>query len=316
MGKGGEKMIQKFRLPGKGKWLIALAIAAVIAVPVSVFAATSDTAAAKSVRGFFGIDSSKLTDLQKQTVQEYSQKLADLQKQFIDDMVSNGSMTKEQGDAAKQRIDESLKNNEATGIIPGFGGGKKGFGGGKREGPGLFGADLSKLTDAQKKELTDSCKTIAGIQKDFLNKLAAAGVITSEKSDAAIKRLDEQIAALDKNGISEGAGVLMNGFGLMPFGIAGIDTSKLTEDQKSILTDYSTKLSEAQKEFIGKLVSDGVLTKEQGDAALQRMDNRKNAKAGTGFPMSGKMKGGRPGMHGKGGSSTSESAIQSSSGSL
>jgi curli biogenesis system outer membrane secretion channel CsgG len=38
--------------------VIALAVTAALTVPFSVFAATSDTTTAKSIRGFFGIDTS------------------------------------------------------------------------------------------------------------------------------------------------------------------------------------------------------------------------------------------------------------------
>jgi hypothetical protein len=101
----------------KGKFFIALAVAAVLTVLFTVFAATSDTTNAKNIRGFFGIDSSKLTDQQKETVKSYSQKMADLQKEFIDNMVTNGAITKTQGDAGIARIDEMLKSEAENGFM-------------------------------------------------------------------------------------------------------------------------------------------------------------------------------------------------------
>lgn len=311
----------KLKLFRKGKFLIALAIATAITVPVSVFAATSDTAAAKSIRGFFGIDSTKLTDQQKETVKNYSQKLADLQKEFIDSMVSNSAMTKEQGDEAKKKIDDNLNNNEANGFIPGFGGGRKGFEGSEKRGDfGIGGVELSKLTDAQKKDVLDSYKKMAGIQKEFINKMVTAGIMSKENGDAELKSIDDLLADLDKNGITEKAGGFMKGFYgfncFKFFGAAGADTSKLTEEQKNILTDYSKQLADAQKELISKMVSNGAITKDQGDAASQKIDNMLNSKSETNFPMNGMMKRGRFGMHEKGNFNTSGAAIQSSAGSL
>ncbi len=312
---------------GKGKFFIALAVAAVLTVPFTVYAATSDASTAKNIRGFFGIDSAKLTDQQKETVKSYSQKMADLQKEFINDMVSNGAMTKEQGDAAIKKTEDGLKNGDESGILPGFGMGRKGFEGpGKMNGMGLYGADISKLTDVQKTDVTDACEKIAGLQKELINKMADVNAISAEKKDAAIKKLDDQIADLDKNGIAGNAKGLINGFGgFNCLGFAGVDVSKLTEDQKSILTDYSAKIADVQKDLINKMVTSGAITKEQGDAGIKRIDDLLKSEPENGFSNKGimrenkgMMKSGQfKGKSGRNGSAvTSGSAIQPAAGSI
>ena len=308
---------------GKGKFFVALAVAAVLTVPFTVYAATSDTTTAKNIRGFFGIDSTKLTDQQKETVKSYSQKMADLQKEFINSMVANGSMTREQGDAAIKRIEDGLANSDGYGILPGFGMGGKGPDGFRKpDGMGLYGADPSKLTDAQKADVTDADKKIADLQKELINKLADANVITKENRDAALKRIDDQLANLDKTGTTGKAKGLMNGFGFFNFGIAGMDLSKLTEEQKSMLTDYSAKMADVQKELINKMVASGAITKDQGDAATSKIDamlksGTENGFMNKGMMNKGMMKGGQfRGKGGRNGSVTSGSAVQPAAGTI
>lgn len=309
----------------KRKFFIALAAAVVLTVPFTVYAATSDTSAAKNIRGFFGIDSAKLTDQQKETVKSYSQKMADLQKEFIDSMVSNGAMTREQGDEAIKKIEEDLKNNGENGVLPGFGMGRKGFEGSgkfggfrKPDGMGLYGADPSKLTDAQKTDVTDANKKIAGLQKELISKMADANAITEENRDAAIKRIDELLADLDKTGTTGNAKGLMNGFGgFNHFGFAGMDVSKLTEEQKGILADYSAKMADVQRDLINKMVASGAITKDQGDAGIKRIDDMLKSEAENGFMNKGMMKGSQfRGKDGRSGSITSGTAIRPAAGSI
>lgn len=111
----------------KKKILLVIAIVAVIAVPFSVFAATSDSTTARGIRGFVGGEKPTrpvLTDAQKADVKVYSEKMAALQKEFINKMVENGAIKKEQADAAIAKIDERIKNGSEDGFmpIPGIGG--------------------------------------------------------------------------------------------------------------------------------------------------------------------------------------------------
>lgn len=248
----------------KKKLILLFSLFAAVAIPASVFAATSDTSVAKSVRGFFGIDASKLTDDQKADVSTYSKKMADLQKEFINKMVENGSMTKEQGDAEIERIDEALQNGKVDGLTGGFNrGGKKGE-------AGMARIDTSKLTDEQKKDLTESSQKMAALQKELIGKMVANGLMTKEQGDAVIKKVDEA-ASSDKLGTIGSMWMDKGGFFL--FGMKGIDTSKLTDVQKADLTDYSKKMADLQKELINKMVSSGLMTKTQGDTAIERIDN-------------------------------------------
>lgn len=92
------------------KMLIIVAIFIAMTVPASVFAATTNAPIAKTVRGFFGIDTSTLTEKQKVDVTDYTKKMGDLKKEFVNKMVANGSMTKDQGIVATNKIDQAIKN--------------------------------------------------------------------------------------------------------------------------------------------------------------------------------------------------------------
>jgi polyhydroxyalkanoate synthesis regulator phasin len=264
------------------KILTTMVIVGALAIPFSVFAATSDTAPAKAVRGFFGIDASKLTDAQKTDVTDYTKKMSELQKEFVNKMVTNGSMTKEQGEAAIQRIENGVSNGT---FLKGFDGG---FGKHGRGGFGLFGADVSKLTDEQKADLNDSFKKIADIQKELINKQVASGLITKEQGDTAIEKIETSIED----------GSCFTGMGRFHgFGIKNIDPSKLTEEQKAEMDEYSKKIAEVQEEIINKMVSNGSITKEQGDAAIERMENMPEGMIKGGFSKGNGM--GREGFGGR-----------------
>jgi len=194
----------------KGRKTLLIIIAAVVAllVPISVFAATSDTATAKSIRGFFGINPSTLNDAQKADVTDYANKFAQLQKDFIDKMVSNGALTKDQGDAAKAKIDAALKAGNTEGLL----GGLFGRGGARMkaaQGLGMFGlgkVDLSKLTADQKTAVqdiqqkmkdvikanpADMSQQMITLEKQLVSKLLEFKVITQTQADAANKAIDQ-----------------------------------------------------------------------------------------------------------------------------
>ena len=56
------------------------------------------------------------------------------------------------------------------------------------------------------------------------------------------------------------------------FGMRSIDFSKLTEQQKADMVAAWKKVMEAKKEMVSKLVSNGTITKEQGDEWIKRID--------------------------------------------
>ncbi len=269
----------------KSKMLIAATVIAVLLLPFSVFAATSNTPVAKNIRGFLGINTSKLTDQQKADIKDYTQKAADLQKEFINKMVSNGALTKEQGDAEIKRIDEMLKNGDVNGFLPGSEKWKGGLRGSAGQGnSGLGKLDTSKLTDEQKTALTDIYKKISDLQKSLIDKMVSDGLMTKEQGDAAAKKIDEISKGIDENGLSEVTGLMLEGFsGFGCFGVKGINTSKLTDQQKADLDDFSASMASLQKEFVNKLVTYGLITEAQGNTAVQRIDNAGKNGMGQGF---------------------------------
>jgi Spy/CpxP family protein refolding chaperone len=106
----------------KKKLLIAIGlivVLAVLAVASVAFAATSDAPAAQAIRGFCGFDASELTDQQNADLNDSYQKMMDLRKESINKMVENGTITKEQGDAALKRIDDMVKYRQENGTVGG-----------------------------------------------------------------------------------------------------------------------------------------------------------------------------------------------------
>jgi len=107
--------------------LLLIGLVVAIAIPLTAFAATSDAPAAQAIRGFCGIDTSKLTDQQKTDMNDQSKKMMDLKKESINKMVENKTITKEQGEATIKRIDDMTKYRQENGFVGGCGMG--GFGG-------------------------------------------------------------------------------------------------------------------------------------------------------------------------------------------
>jgi len=269
------------------KLILILALVATVVIPFSVFAAASDAPAAKAVRGFFGIDTSKLTDQQKADIKNYSQKMADLQKEFINKMVENGSMTREQGDTAISKIDDMNKGGSEAGFLRGFGG-VKGFGR-KEDFAEDFNynkIDTSKLTDQQKSELSDTVKKMADAQNELISKMIANGLLTKEQGDSIIKKIDE----VNKNNQNNGYGLFMRKgcferLGFLGFlDLKGINPENLTEQQKADLLDYSNKMGDLQKELVNKMVAAGLITNDQGDKHIERINEMQNNISENGFP--------------------------------
>ncbi|MGE5417854.1 MAG: DUF2680 domain-containing protein [Acidobacteriota bacterium] len=105
------------------KWIIAIIAIALVAIPLTAYAAGTNAPLGK---GFCGINFSTLTDKQKADLQDNRQQMMDLKKEQIQKMVANGTLTKEQGDSAIKRIDDRLKSGTPCG--GGFGGGRGGSG--------------------------------------------------------------------------------------------------------------------------------------------------------------------------------------------
>ncbi|MGE5632066.1 MAG: DUF2680 domain-containing protein [Caulobacteraceae bacterium] len=269
----------------KSKKLLAVLLTiALLVVPSFVFAATSDNPVASNIRGFFGINPDKLTDQQKADISTYAQKMTDLKKEFINKMVANGTMTKEQGDAAIKQIDEMLENGKDTGLMFGLGVG------GKHSDTFVGKIDFSKLTEQQKASLTDIYNRMAAQGKNFITKLVDNGLITKEQGTEATKRVDDIAKKIQDNSFAKGNMMPLVGFeGLS---IKKIDTANLTEQQKAVFKDFSQNMAKLQKEYVDTIVSFGLLTKEQGDNINKKIDTMQNAFGDKGF-VNGK------GMYGK-----------------
>ena len=273
----------------KRKVLVILAaLIVIISVPIMVFAATSDSSAAKSVRSFFGIDESKLTDQQKNDINYYSKKMTDLQKEFINKMVDDGVLTRAQGDEAIKKIEDKQNSGFAGGIF-GIGRGKGGKGG-----FGWARIDASKLTDKQKSDLKESFTEMAVLEKELIGKLVNDSLLTKTQGDKALQKVDEMLKNIDSDSAAYGS-MLEKGMGgfFGPCGICKFDASKLTDQQKADLTDYSRKMADIKKKLINKMVDDRLITKAQGDAAIKRIDDMQS-KGITNIPKN--MKGPRRGM--------------------
>lgn len=76
----------------------------------------------------------------------------------------------------------------------------------------------------------------------------------------------------------------------------GIDTSNLTEEQQADIDDSFNKMVELRKESIGKFVADGLMTQEQADEMLERLDEMIENRANGSYGMMGGS--GRSGMMG------------------
>lgn len=274
----------------KGKLIAALVITGALVIPFSVFAATSDTTAAKTVRGFFGIDTSKFSTQQKADAADYSKRVADLQKEFIDKMVQNGSMTKQDGDAAKQKIDDSYKASQDNGGLYGLSPGRR-MGGdfGRKGGFDKNFGDTSKLTEGQKADISTTVKKIDELSKGFIDTAVNDGLLTKAQGDAVRGKL----ASIPDSGKDMPFGIMGKAGlpGLGCFGLFGNDTSKLSDQQKKDIDNYTQQLNVLRKELVDKYVAAGVVTQEQGTAMLQRMEQKGGPNNDAGFRKGMRLKG-------------------------
>lgn len=72
----------------------------------------------------------------------------------------------------------------------------------------------------------------------------------------------------------------------------GIDAADLTEEQKEDLEETFNQMVEIRKESIGKMVENGLISKEEADVALERLNNMIEYQEENGYSMGmGLMKG-------------------------
>jgi Protein of unknown function (DUF2680). len=253
------------------KVLITTAIALTLAVPSSVFAATSTSSTAVMIRGLFGIDSSKLTAAQLADVTDYSKKMADLQKSLLDKMVSNGAMTQAQADIQKAQIDSNLANGD---VFTGGGHGQKGLNYG-------FGGniDTSKLTDDQKNTLLALQKEQLTLEKDLTKILVEQQIITQTQADAINTKVDAAIAALSTS--SSTHDLLRGNLG----GFGMFQGVTLTDAQKTAILGWTSNAATVQKKIVSFYKDAGLITQAQADASNTLIDAR--AKDPLSFTMMG-----------------------------
>ncbi|WP_028991546.1 YckD family protein [Thermoanaerobacter thermocopriae] len=259
----------------RNKWLIVLAVALALAIPLTVFAANIDSPLTNSIKGFLGIDTSKLTSEQKQIIADYNKKIADLEKEFINKLLSEGLITQQQADNIIKNIDSRVSEANQDNV-PFFIGGGRGFD------KGFFGIgriDTSKLTEQQKAALTEIYKQMASLQKDIVNKLVSEGLLTQDQANKITSAIDNAIANADKKGYAMFGG--KNGLGFI---LRGVDPSKLTDQQKNELINYYKQMAQLQKQLVDKFVSFGVITQDQGNTIKSRIDTMVKNMEQNGLP--------------------------------
>lgn len=84
------------------------------------------------------------------------------------------------------------------------------------------------------------------------------------------------------------------------FGMKDIDFTKLTEQQKADMLAAWKRVMEAKKDMVSKLVSNGTITKEQGDEWIKRIDEKIKQVEQNGFENAARFKTKMRGRMGKG----------------
>lgn len=77
---------------------------------------------------------------------------------------------------------------------------------------GICGIDTTKLTDAQKADLTEQFNKMIALRKETINKMVSNGTITQAQADLMQKNVDAMTTYRQQNGFVGGCGV-GNGFG-------------------------------------------------------------------------------------------------------
>ncbi|MGI1690629.1 DUF2680 domain-containing protein [Thermoanaerobacter uzonensis] len=251
----------------RSKWLIVLAVVLALAIPLTVFAANTNFPVTERVKSFLGIDTSKLTPEQKQIITDYNKKIANIEKEFINKLLSEGLITQQQAENIIATVENKVyKANQD--YVPFFIGGGKGF---DKEFFGIGRIDTSKLTDQQKATLIEIYKQMASLQKDVVNKLTSEGLLTQDQADKITSKIDNIVANIDKNGFINFRGLFEGKDGL-GFILREVDPSKLTDQQKTELTNYFKQMAQLQEQLVDKFVNFGVITQYQGNTIKNRID--------------------------------------------
>lgn len=105
------------------KLIVLLVVVSVLLIPVGVYAATSDTEVAQSVRNFcgFGVDTTELTEEQKADLEESFDQMIEVRRESINKMIENGLLTEEEGEEALERLEEMVEYQQENGFVMGQG---------------------------------------------------------------------------------------------------------------------------------------------------------------------------------------------------
>lgn len=109
------------------KLLIALGVILIVAIPLTVLAATTDTSVTNTVRGFCRITPDDLSEQQKTELFNSFKQMMDVKKKIVKELVESGKLTKEEAEAITQRLDENLEHKEENGFFTGRSGMKRGL---------------------------------------------------------------------------------------------------------------------------------------------------------------------------------------------
>lgn len=120
---------------------------------------------------------------------------------------------------------------------------------------GLFGIDTSNLTSAQQADITDYANKMADLQKSLIDKMVSDGLITQAQADAKKAQIDTNLANGDIF-IGGGKGGDVHG---------GINSSKLTDAQKSTLLTLEKQQLTMETDLADLLVGQKLITQTQAN---------------------------------------------------
>lgn len=132
---------------------------------------------------------------------------------------------------------------------------------------GLFGIDASKLTTQQQADVKDYAQKMADLQKSLIDKMVSNGSMTQAQADAQKAQIDKKLANGD---LFVGGGHDKNDFN--GFKGNGLDTSKLTDAQKTSLLELQKEQLSLENDLAKVLVEQNLITQAQADAIKTKVD--------------------------------------------
>jgi hypothetical protein len=127
---------------------------------------------------------------------------------------------------------------------------------------GLFGINSSNLTTTQQADVNNYAQKMADLQKSFLDTLVSDGAITQAQADTQKAQIDSKLASGD---------IDFGGFGRTGER-SGVDTSKLTDAQKTTLLSLKKDQLTLRNDLAVLLVEQKLITQVQADTIKQNVD--------------------------------------------